>query len=1478
MGEMISRHVVVAIPDAINRGGNAGQQAARKQGDDAGGAFSRSLRDKLTAAFKAMPKLNVRLGDTGVNAELDRIRAKLETLSQKRIGIDVDAGVAEAEITRLEEQLRRLGAEHPNVQVRADTATARAALAEIRAEIASVDADDPTIRVKADTAGASSALMALGIQAAALTAIPAIPVALAGLGGIASMATAAGAGLGALALAGIPAVKGVTEALKAKTAAQADDTTSTNGNANAARQAAQKAIQMAGAQATLTTAHRNAARSIAQANEQVATSERTLAQAVQRAADQKITSAESVSRAERTLADAQRAARQAETDLTTARKDAAEQLRSLNDQLNDGLLSQRDATLRVQEAQAELKATIADPKSTRLQIERAKLAADQALQNAHEQKQSYAELQKSAAAQQKAGIDGNAGVVRATQGVADAQRNVKDQAQAVADAQREASRAQQAAAQAVADAQRGVSDAVKSAANAQVSANESIASAERGLASARLSGNSATAKTVTKADELRKALAQLTPEQKDLYDSIAGPKGLKGAFSDWSKSLQPETLPLFTRGVNSAKDALPSLTPLVKGAADAVGVLWDKASKNVKTPFWQGFKKDIDKSVKPAILGLGTAFGNIITGIAGIIDAFLPHMDGIVDRSDKITGRFAKWGKSLKGSPDFEKFLGYVKANAPGLASFIGGVLRAALDLSKAIAPLSQTMFKVLKPLLDAISWIAVHMPGAVQLLWGMYAAMNATKLATIAFTGIMVAYRAGMVLATLLTEGWTAAVVASNLAFEANPIVAIITIIVAALALVAAGVIYAYKHFGWFHDAVNAAWDGIKIATLFLWNQVLKPTFDAIVWAVKGTGDAAMWLWQNAITPAFHGIEKAVKAVGDAAMWLWNNGIKPAFDFINKAIQILVTALLVVLIAPAILAFKLLAYTAKLLWNDGIKPVFGWIGDKAKWLYDKAIKPQFKAIHDTIHNVGDAAKWLYNKAIEPAFGWIADKAKWLWDKGVKPQFKALKDGVHAVGDAAKWLWEKAISPAFDYIADGAKWLYNKGIKPQFKFIKDAISSLSDSFDTGRKNIKKAWDQISGIAKAPVKFIIDHVYNAAIVPLWNHVADITGAKHLNDLKLKGYATGGVIPGYTPGRDNQIIAVGGGEAIMRPEVTRAVGAGRIHALNAAARGGGVAGVQRAISAGMPAFADGGIVGWLKSVGGKAGDIASDVAGYLDPMKLFGKVLKSVKSIAKPIEINPWAKQITAMPVKMIGDLKEKALSSIGFGDGPSEGGGNGGSGVQRWKSVVLQALSMLHQSPAWLDTVLRRMNQESGGNPRAINNWDINAQHGDPSRGLMQTIGSTFNAYAGQLRGRGIYDPLANVYAGLNYAIHRYGSLSALNRPGGYASGGFPGVGELAWVGENGPELVRFLSPAQVYSHGDSMNIVANGMGSGGGSHAYTASQYDDMRASKSGAVAPNIVVQSHTYLGTSEITDILDHRIEIHDSAAAGDLNTGRRI
>ncbi len=75
---------------------------------------------------------------------------------------------------------------------------------------------------------------------------------------------------------------------------------------------------------------------------------------------------------------------------------------------------------------------------------------------------------------------------------------------------------------------------------------------------------------------------------------------------------------------------------------------------------------------------------------------------------------------------------------------------------------------------------------------------------------------------------------------------------------------------------------------------------------------------------------------------------------------------------------------------------------------------------------------------------------------------------------------------------------------------------------------------------------------------------------------RGYATGGIFPGgYTPGRDVGYIGVSGGEAIMRPEWTRAVGPDFVHMMNRIARTAGVGGVREAMGRYLGGFANGGI---------------------------------------------------------------------------------------------------------------------------------------------------------------------------------------------------------------------------------------------------------------------------------------------------------------
>lgn len=133
---------------------------------------------------------------------------------------------------------------------------------------------------------------------------------------------------------------------------------------------------------------------------------------------------------------------------------------------------------------------------------------------------------------------------------------------------------------------------------------------------------------------------------------------------------------------------------------------------------------------------------------------------------------------------------------------------------------------------------------------------------------------------------------------------------------------------------------------------------------------------------------------------------------------------------------------------------------------------------------------------------------------------------------------------------------------------------------------------------------------------------------------------------------------------------------------------------------------------------------------------------------------------------------------------------GGSGVDRWRGIATQALRMTGQySTANLNALLNQMRTESNGNPNAINNWDINALNGTPSKGLLQVIDPTFRQYAMPGHNSNIYDPLSNILASIRYALSRYGSLSNAYRGVGYENGGIITKEHVARVGEGNKEEV-----------------------------------------------------------------------------------------
>lgn len=173
----------------------------------------------------------------------------------------------------------------------------------------------------------------------------------------------------------------------------------------------------------------------------------------------------------------------------------------------------------------------------------------------------------------------------------------------------------------------------------------------------------------------------------------------------------------------------------------------------------------------------------------------------------------------------------------------------------------------------------------------------------------------------------------------------------------------------------------------------------------------------------------------------------------------------------------------------------------------------------------------------------------------------------------------------------------------------------------------------------------------------------------------------------------------------------------------------------------------------------------------------------------------AGNLKELGTKVFKDFAGGALSSLNSIKGFLSGNfGSAGSSVTAW---LKQAMAITGVPSIWLGPLSTIAKHESGGNPRAVNNWDINAKRGTPSMGLMQTIMPTFNAY--KVKGLdNILNPVHNAVAAINYIKKRYGNvfnvpgIKSLLRGGkykGYAKGGFFLNGpEVALFGEGGPEM------------------------------------------------------------------------------------------
>jgi TP901 family phage tail tape measure protein len=781
-------------------------------------------------------------------------------------------------------------------------------------------------------------------------------------------------------------------------------------------------------------------------------------------------------------------------------------------------------------------------------------------------------------------------------------------------------------------------------------------------------------------------------------------------------------------------------------------------------------------------------------------------------------------GNNTKGWSDIQSTFNQKMSEAKASMGALG------ISIGQALLPLATKLADVFGAI---VGWMAKH--------------ETLTKVVVLAFGGIAVAIGIA-----------TVAMIAFNSAVWANPVTWIVAAIIVAIGLLVVGIYELVTHW-------KQVWAAISGAAQAVYNAVIKPVFDAIVTAAKAVG--------NAFAAAWHGIVVAAQAVGNAFVWLWNTILKPVFDAISFAVRLLIAIILTVLVTPLVWLFNnVIAPVFKWLYSAVVKPIFDAIASAFNWLYNNVIRPVVALIKLELQAFEDAMHWLYDHVIKPILDAIGTAWNWFYDHVIKPVIGFIKLEIQGFEDAMHWLYDHVIKPVLDAISTAWNWLYDHVIKPIVNGIKielqawgdafswlhdhiikpigDAIGNAFHSIGQGISNvvdwIKSTWSKVQDIVKAPAKFIVQTVYDDAIVPTWNGIAGVFGLGKIDKVDTSKWAGGGILPGYQPGVDSIPAMLSPGEAVLVPEAARMLGYGNILALNAQASGRKSGNETN----GLPIHAAGG--GVFGAIGDALGSVASKIwdglktaAGWVskgvgavtgEVTGLFSHVTDLVKGTPNQGGGNQFTQFLTSVPGKVVTGAIAKIKDWFGLNASSYTGGGTGAIPAGQHLAILQAALTAdgIPQSewPKWLAGLNTLITRESSWNASAVNNWDSNAKAGHPSMGLGQTIASTFARWHNPSLPGGILDPVANVAAVIRYIIGDYGDITHVQQanasapPKGYSGGGIALFDEGGWAEPGVTALVNASGrPEPVFSSGQ-WDVLKKNINTGGGDHHYHITSHD----------------------------------------------------
>lgn len=227
-----------------------------------------------------------------------------------------------------------------------------------------------------------------------------------------------------------------------------------------------------------------------------------------------------------------------------------------------------------------------------------------------------------------------------------------------------------------------------------------------------------------------------------------------------------ERINRFTANVsNLAVDVFNFISPILNAILDGIGTAFD-AVYNILAPIFTA----ISAVISSAITGAADSFNSIYNAVNGAIQSF-GGFSGILDTVTTA--------------------LGYVAAAGGVVVGYLIGANAAVI--ANTVATTANT--------------VATSAASAVKTAIGTVTALYTTLTSASTYATIAQSVAQGAATAKMVIM--TGAQYALNLAMSLNPI----GIVVAAIAALVAGIVYAYNHFESFRNVINSVWEWLKKA-----------------------------------------------------------------------------------------------------------------------------------------------------------------------------------------------------------------------------------------------------------------------------------------------------------------------------------------------------------------------------------------------------------------------------------------------------------------------------------------------------------------------------------------------------------------------------------------------------------------------------------------------------------------------------------------